>query len=74
MNPLLKLGDLEEAEDVVQDAPNSYLMCVYETRDKQTKELIVGVVVRSKLRMFLKSPMQYSTSPVSLLEHCTCIF
>ncbi|XP_076126474.1 DNA mismatch repair protein Msh3 [Alosa pseudoharengus] len=45
VNPLLKLGDLEDAEDVVQDAPNNYLMCVYETWDKQTKELIVGVVV-----------------------------
>ncbi|XP_031426428.1 DNA mismatch repair protein Msh3 [Clupea harengus] len=45
VNPLLKLGDLEDAEDVVQDAPNNYLMCVYETWDKQSKELIVGVVV-----------------------------
>uniref|UniRef100_A0A8C9VVR1 DNA mismatch repair protein MSH3 n=1 Tax=Scleropages formosus TaxID=113540 RepID=A0A8C9VVR1_SCLFO len=31
MNPLLKLGELEDAEDVVVDAPNSYLMCLSET-------------------------------------------
>ncbi|XP_063049779.1 DNA mismatch repair protein Msh3 [Engraulis encrasicolus] len=44
VNPLLKLGDLEDAEDVVRDTPNSYLMCVYETWDKQLKEFVVGVV------------------------------
>ncbi|XP_036382705.1 DNA mismatch repair protein Msh3 [Megalops cyprinoides] len=44
VNPLLKLGDLEEAEDVVLDAPNNYLMCVYESWDGQAKELTVGLV------------------------------
>ncbi|KAL2092081.1 hypothetical protein ACEWY4_011879 [Coilia grayii] len=44
VNPLLKLGDLEDAEDVVRDTPNSYLMCVYETWDKHLKEFVVGVV------------------------------
>ncbi|XP_035385429.1 DNA mismatch repair protein Msh3 isoform X2 [Electrophorus electricus] len=45
VNPVLKLGDLEQAEDVVQDAPNSYLMCVKESWDRQSKELTVGLVV-----------------------------
>uniref|UniRef100_A0A673MGE9 DNA mismatch repair protein MSH3 n=1 Tax=Sinocyclocheilus rhinocerous TaxID=307959 RepID=A0A673MGE9_9TELE len=45
VNPLLKLGDLEQAEDVVQDSGNSYLMCVSESFDKQSKELTVGMVV-----------------------------
>ncbi len=46
MNPLLKLGDLEQAEDV-QDSDNNYLMCVSESFDKQSKELTVGMVVRN---------------------------
>ncbi|XP_062873716.1 DNA mismatch repair protein Msh3 isoform X2 [Trichomycterus rosablanca] len=45
VNPLLKLGDLEQAEDIVQDTPNSYLMCVSETWEKQSKDLTVGLVV-----------------------------
>uniref|UniRef100_A0A8B9H1I2 DNA mismatch repair protein MSH3 n=1 Tax=Astyanax mexicanus TaxID=7994 RepID=A0A8B9H1I2_ASTMX len=45
VNPLLKLGDLEQAEDVVQDPPTSYLMCVSENWDKLSKELTVGLVV-----------------------------
>ncbi|MCI4392604.1 hypothetical protein PGIGA_G00147770 [Pangasianodon gigas] len=45
VNPLLKLGDLEQAEDVVQDTASSYLMCVYESWEKQSKELTVGLVV-----------------------------
>ncbi|KAI4898341.1 hypothetical protein NFI96_024575, partial [Prochilodus magdalenae] len=45
VNPLLTLGDLEQAEDVVQDMPNSYLMCVSENWDKQSKELTIGLVV-----------------------------
>ncbi|XP_068077362.1 DNA mismatch repair protein Msh3 isoform X5 [Danio rerio] len=45
VNPLLKLGDLEQAEDVVQDSGNNYLMCVSESFDKQSKELTVGMVV-----------------------------
>ncbi|XP_067294282.1 DNA mismatch repair protein Msh3 [Pseudorasbora parva] len=45
VNPLLKLGDLEQAEDVVQDSANNYLMCVSESFDKQSKELTVGMVV-----------------------------
>ncbi|XP_058631979.1 DNA mismatch repair protein Msh3 isoform X3 [Onychostoma macrolepis] len=45
VNPLLKLGDLEQAEDVVQDSGNNYLMCVSESFDKQSKELNVGMVV-----------------------------
>ncbi|XP_030647649.1 DNA mismatch repair protein Msh3 [Chanos chanos] len=45
VNPLLKLDDLEQAEDVVQDTPNNYLMCVSESFDKQTKELTLGIVV-----------------------------
>uniref|UniRef100_A0A672MMP6 DNA mismatch repair protein MSH3 n=1 Tax=Sinocyclocheilus grahami TaxID=75366 RepID=A0A672MMP6_SINGR len=45
VNPLLKLGDLEQGEDVVQDSGNSYLMCVNESFDKQSKELTVGMVV-----------------------------
>ncbi|XP_056313124.1 DNA mismatch repair protein Msh3-like [Danio aesculapii] len=45
VNPLLKLGDLEQAEDVVQDSGNNYLMCVSESLDKQSKELTVGMVV-----------------------------
>ncbi|KAM9446339.1 DNA mismatch repair protein Msh3 [Clarias gariepinus] len=45
VNPLLKLGDLEQAEDVVQDTPSSYLMCVSESWDKHSKELTVGLVV-----------------------------
>ncbi|XP_066511228.1 DNA mismatch repair protein Msh3 isoform X2 [Hoplias malabaricus] len=45
VNPLLTLGDLEQAEDVVQDTPNSYLMCVSENWDKQSKELTMGLVV-----------------------------
>lgn len=47
MNPLLKLGDLEQAEDVVQDTASSYLMCVSESWEKQSKELTVGLVVRA---------------------------
>lgn len=47
MNPLLKLGDLEQAEDVVQDSGNNHLMCVSESFDKQSKELTVGMVVRN---------------------------
>ncbi len=47
VNPLLKLGDLEQAEDVVQDSGNNYLMCVSESFDKQSKELTVGMVVRN---------------------------
>lgn len=46
MNPLLKLGDLEQVEDVVQDTASSYLMCVSESWEKQSKELTVGLVVR----------------------------
>ncbi|XP_036454840.1 DNA mismatch repair protein Msh3 [Colossoma macropomum] len=45
VNPLLTLGDLEQAEDVVQDMPNSYLICVSENWDKQSKELTIGLVV-----------------------------
>uniref|UniRef100_A0A8C9RHN6 DNA mismatch repair protein MSH3 n=1 Tax=Scleropages formosus TaxID=113540 RepID=A0A8C9RHN6_SCLFO len=44
MNPLLKLGELEDAEDVVVDAPNSYLMCLSESFNKKTKELTLGIV------------------------------
>ncbi|KAG9354370.1 hypothetical protein JZ751_001077, partial [Albula glossodonta] len=44
VNPLLKLGDLEEAEDVVLDAPNNYLMCLNESWDSRAKELTVGLV------------------------------
>ncbi|KAJ8414872.1 hypothetical protein AAFF_G00023950 [Aldrovandia affinis] len=44
VNPLLKLGDLEEAEDVVLDAPNNYLMCVSESWDGKAKELTLGLV------------------------------
>ncbi|XP_035235486.1 DNA mismatch repair protein Msh3 isoform X2 [Anguilla anguilla] len=44
VNPLLTLGALEEAEDVVLDAPNNYLMCVSENWDSKTKELTVGLV------------------------------
>ncbi|XP_076854159.1 DNA mismatch repair protein Msh3 isoform X2 [Brachyhypopomus gauderio] len=45
VNPLLKLGDLEQAEDVVQDSANSYLMCVNESWDRRSRELTVGLVV-----------------------------
>ncbi|KAI1900432.1 hypothetical protein AGOR_G00049880 [Albula goreensis] len=44
VNPLMKLGDLEEAEDVVLDAPNNYLMCLSESWDSRAKELTVGLV------------------------------
>ncbi|KAL4623212.1 DNA mismatch repair protein Msh3 [Arapaima gigas] len=44
MNPLLKPGELEDVEDVVVDAPNSYLMCVSESYNIKTKELTVGIV------------------------------
>ncbi|XP_061117730.1 DNA mismatch repair protein Msh3 isoform X1 [Conger conger] len=44
VNPLLTLGDLEGAEDVVLDAPNNYLMCVSESWDAKAKELTVGLV------------------------------
>uniref|UniRef100_A0A673LND4 DNA mismatch repair protein MutS-like N-terminal domain-containing protein n=1 Tax=Sinocyclocheilus rhinocerous TaxID=307959 RepID=A0A673LND4_9TELE len=47
VNPLLKLGDLEQAEDVVQDSGNNYLMCASESFDKQSKELTIGMVVRN---------------------------
>ncbi|KAI5613238.1 DNA mismatch repair protein Msh3 isoform X2, partial [Silurus asotus] len=45
VNPLLKLGDLEQAEDVVPDTASSYLMCVSESWEKHSKELTVGLVV-----------------------------
>uniref|UniRef100_A0AAY4C5S6 DNA mismatch repair protein MSH3 n=1 Tax=Denticeps clupeoides TaxID=299321 RepID=A0AAY4C5S6_9TELE len=45
VNPLLKMGDLEEAEDVVQDSSSNYLMCVSESWGRQSKELVVGMVV-----------------------------
>ncbi|XP_051546592.1 DNA mismatch repair protein Msh3-like isoform X1 [Myxocyprinus asiaticus] len=46
VNPLLKLGDLEQAEDVVQDSGNNnYLMCVSKSFDKQSKEMTIGMVV-----------------------------
>ncbi|KAJ8285541.1 hypothetical protein GJAV_G00027990 [Gymnothorax javanicus] len=45
VNPLLKLQDLEEAADVVVDAPNNYLMCVSENLDSKSKDLTVGLVV-----------------------------
>ncbi|XP_060762961.1 DNA mismatch repair protein Msh3 isoform X3 [Neoarius graeffei] len=45
LNPLLKLGDLEQAEDVVQDTASSYLMCVSESWEKPSKEPTVGLVV-----------------------------
>uniref|UniRef100_A0A8C1ZFL6 DNA mismatch repair protein MSH3 n=1 Tax=Cyprinus carpio TaxID=7962 RepID=A0A8C1ZFL6_CYPCA len=45
VNPLLKLGDLEQAEDVVQDSGNNYLMCVSESFDKQSKDLPFGIQV-----------------------------
>uniref|UniRef100_A0AAY4C5E5 DNA mismatch repair protein MSH3 n=1 Tax=Denticeps clupeoides TaxID=299321 RepID=A0AAY4C5E5_9TELE len=41
VNPLLKMGDLEEAEDVVQDSSSNYLMCVSESWGRQSKELVV---------------------------------
>ncbi|XP_041090736.1 DNA mismatch repair protein Msh3-like [Polyodon spathula] len=49
VNPLLKLGDLEEAEDVVvEDVPNNYLLCIYETwgssKDRKRQELTIGIV------------------------------
>nr|XP_015218552.1 PREDICTED: DNA mismatch repair protein Msh3 [Lepisosteus oculatus] len=44
VNPLLKLGDLEEAEDVVLDSPNNYLLCVSESWDSRRQELSVGIV------------------------------
>lgn len=49
VNPLLKLGDFEQADDVVQDTASSYLMCVSESWEKQSKELTVGMVVRAFL-------------------------
>ncbi|KAK2845677.1 hypothetical protein Q7C36_010531 [Tachysurus vachellii] len=45
VNPLMKLGDLEQADDVVQDTASSYLMCVSESWEKQIKELTIGLVV-----------------------------
>lgn len=45
VNPLLKLRDLEQAEHIMQDTTNSYLMCVSEIRGKQSKDLTVGLVV-----------------------------
>ncbi|XP_058842608.1 DNA mismatch repair protein Msh3-like [Acipenser ruthenus] len=49
VNPLLKLGDLEEAEDVVvEDAPNNYLLCICESwgssKDRKRQELTIGMV------------------------------
>lgn len=46
VNPLMKLGDLEQVDDVVQDSASSYLMCVSESWEKQSKELTIGLVVR----------------------------
>ncbi|TRY95911.1 hypothetical protein DNTS_021431 [Danionella cerebrum] len=45
VNPLLKLEDLEQAEDGMQDGENNYLMCLNESFDKQSKELTIGMVV-----------------------------
>ncbi|XP_066568010.1 DNA mismatch repair protein Msh3 isoform X1 [Amia ocellicauda] len=44
VNPLLKLGDLEQAEDVVLDAPNNYLLCMCESWEGKKQQLTVGVV------------------------------
>lgn len=68
VNPLLSLGDLEEAEDVVQDTPNSYLMCVSENWDKQSKELTIGLVVNTVFSGFLEYILRKKTNE-SWLEH-----
>lgn len=68
VNPLLKLGDLEQVEDVVQDTGSSYLMCVCESWEKQSKELTVGMVVRA---FFSPSNMKYL---VSISCFCWCVY
>ncbi|XP_041756448.2 DNA mismatch repair protein Msh3 isoform X1 [Coregonus clupeaformis] len=45
VNPVYSLVDVEEGEcDVVTDPPESYLLCFSETWDKQSKQLIIGLV------------------------------
>lgn len=51
----MKLGDLEQAEDAVQDTASSYLMCVSESWEKPSKELTVGLVVRYFVFLTLNS-------------------
>ncbi|RXM95628.1 DNA mismatch repair protein Msh3 [Acipenser ruthenus] len=58
VNPLLKLGDLEEAEDVVvEDAPNNYLLCICETwgssKDRKRQELTIGMVTERLVRSII---------------------
>ncbi|KAK1792191.1 hypothetical protein P4O66_012148, partial [Electrophorus voltai] len=65
VNPVLKLGDLEQAEDVVQDAPNSYLMCVKESWDRRSKELTVGLVVGA---VFSQTPTVHNANWFDLFE------
>uniref|UniRef100_A0A4W5KPE9 MutS homolog 3 (E. coli) n=1 Tax=Hucho hucho TaxID=62062 RepID=A0A4W5KPE9_9TELE len=46
VNPVHSLVDVEEGEcdDVVTDPPESYLLCLSETWDKHSKQLIIGLV------------------------------
>ncbi|KAM9744377.1 DNA mismatch repair protein Msh3 isoform 1-T1 [Menidia menidia] len=46
VNPVCRLEDVEEGGcgDVVADPPDSYLLCISESWDKQRKQLTVGLV------------------------------
>lgn len=80
VNPLLKLGDLEQTEDVVQDTASSYLMCVSESWEKQSKEPTVGLVVRVYIYIFvlrnLNTTGRYGVSVDPFIwyniSHCVC--
>ncbi|XP_029430030.1 DNA mismatch repair protein Msh3 isoform X2 [Rhinatrema bivittatum] len=45
VNPLLKLDDMTDVEEITADAPNNYLLCICETKESRKKgEVTLGLV------------------------------
>lgn len=49
MNPLLKLDDSVDVEEVTADVPDSYLLCICENgdppKDRKKGDIVTGIMV-----------------------------
>lgn len=49
MNPLLKLDDSVDVEDVAADVPDNYLLCICENgdnlKDRKKGDIVTGIMV-----------------------------
>ena len=49
MNPLLKLDDSVDVEEVTTDVPDNYLLCIYENgenlKDRKKGDVVIGIMV-----------------------------